>query len=73
MSILFLPAKRGGLALPSLVREHKKLQASKMVQLLMSHDPGVRKAPGGEEVAEDEIQASSLCGLHPGAGPSPES
>ena len=43
-SILFLPAKRGGLALPSLVTEHKKLQASKMVQLLMSHDPGVRKA-----------------------------
>ena len=42
-SILFLPAKRGGLALPSLVRQHKKLQASKMVQLITSHDPGVRK------------------------------
>ena len=42
-SILFLPAKRGGLALPSLAREHKKLQASKMVQLITSHDPGVRK------------------------------
>ena len=42
-SILFLPAKRGGLALPSLVREHKKLQASKIVQLITSHDPGVRK------------------------------
>ena len=42
-SILFLPAKRGGLALPSLVKQHKKLQASKMVQLIMSHDPGVRK------------------------------
>ena len=42
-SILFLPAKRGGLALPSLVREHKKLQASKMVQQITSHDPGVRK------------------------------
>ena len=42
-SILFLPAKRGGLALPSLVKQHKKLQASKMVQLITSHDPGVRK------------------------------
>ena len=42
-SIPFLPAKRGGLALPSLVREHKKLQASKMVQLFTSYDPGVRK------------------------------
>ena len=42
-SILFLPAKRGGLALPSLVRQHKKLQASKMVQLITFHDPGVRK------------------------------
>ena len=29
--------------MPSLVREHKKLQASKMVQVIMSHDPGVRK------------------------------
>ena len=42
-SILFLPVKKGGLALPNLVFEHKKLQASKMVQLRMSHDPGVRK------------------------------
>ena len=42
-SILFLPVKRGGLALPSLVRDYKKLQASKMVQLITSHDPGVRK------------------------------
>ena len=42
-TILSLPFKRGGLALPSLVREHKKLQASKMVQLITSQDPGVRK------------------------------
>ena len=42
-SILFLPVKKGGLALPNLVFEHKKLQASKMVQLRMSHDAGVRK------------------------------
>ena len=42
-SILFLPVKKGGLALPNLVFEYKKLQASKMVQLRMSHDPGVRK------------------------------
>ena len=40
-SILFLP---GGLAIPSLVSLHKKLQVTKMVQLLTSRDPGVRKA-----------------------------
>ena len=43
-SILFLPAKKGGLALPSLVGLYKRLQATKMVQLLSSHDAGVRKA-----------------------------
>ena len=43
-SILFLPAKKGGLALPSLVGLYKRLQATKMVQLLTSHDAGVRKA-----------------------------
>ena len=32
-SILFLPAKRGGLALPSLVDLYKKMQATRMVQL----------------------------------------
>ena len=43
-SILFLPAKRGGLALPSLVDLYKKMQATRMVQLLSSNDPGVRMA-----------------------------
>ena len=43
-SILFLPSKRGGLALPSLVSFHRKLQASRMAQLFMSSDLGVRKA-----------------------------
>jgi hypothetical protein len=43
-SILFLPAKRGGLALPSLVSLYKTVQATRMVQLLTSLDPGVRKA-----------------------------
>ena len=42
-SILFLPAKKGGLALPSLVSLHKRMQALKMVQLFTSRDPGVRK------------------------------
>ena len=41
-SILFLPAKRGGLALPSLVDLYKKMQATRMVELLSSNDPGVR-------------------------------
>ena len=32
-----------GLAWPSLTGVHKKLQASRMVQLVLSHDPGIRK------------------------------
>ena len=44
ISILFLPAKRGGLALPSLVDLYKKMQATRMVQLVTSSDPGVRQA-----------------------------
>ena len=42
-SILFLPMKRGGLALPSLVSLYKRLQATRMLQLLTSSDSGVRK------------------------------
>ena len=73
-SILFLPAKRGGLALPSLVREHKKLQASKMVQLFTSHDPGVRKVADLrlEEETEIEVQACSSCRLHQDTRPPTE-
>ena len=43
-SILFLPAKKSGLALPSLISQYKKLQATKMVQLFTSRDQGVREA-----------------------------
>ena len=43
-AILFLPSKKGGLALPSLVGFHKRLQASRMTQLTLSRDAGVRKA-----------------------------
>ena len=43
-SIPFLPVKRGGLALPSLVGLYKKQQAIRMVQHFRSNDPGVRKA-----------------------------
>ena len=43
-SILFLSAKRGGLAIPSLVDLHKKMHATRMVQLVTSSDPVVRKA-----------------------------
>lgn len=42
-SILYLPAKRGGLALPSLVSLYKKSQAIRMAQLITSRDPGVRR------------------------------
>ena len=43
-SILFLPAKKSGLALPSLISQYKKLQPTKMVQLFTSRDQGVREA-----------------------------
>ena len=43
-SILFLPAKRGGLALPSLTTIHKKQQSSHMAQFLTSQDPGLLRA-----------------------------
>ena len=43
-SILYLPVKRGGLALPCLVNLYKKLQSSRIAQLFTSRGPGVRKA-----------------------------
>ena len=46
-SILFLPAKKGGLAIPSLVSLHKKLPTSR--------DPGVRKA-ANLRLAEEEAR-----------------
>ena len=54
-SILFLPAKRGGLALPSLVSLYKRMQATRMVQLLTSLDPGVRKA-GDLQLVEERAR-----------------
>ena len=42
-SILYLSAKRGGLALPSLESLHRKSQATRMVQLVILRDPGVRR------------------------------
>ena len=59
-SILFLPAKKGGLALPSLVRLYKRLQATTMVQLLSSHDAGVRKAADLRLVEEKEKEKKRL-------------
>ena len=55
-AILFLPTKKGGLALPSLVMLYKKLQATRMVQLFRSHDPGVRKAADFRLAEERERQ-----------------
>ena len=42
-SILYLPVRKGGLGLPSLTSVYKKQQASRQVQLSMSHDRGVRQ------------------------------
>ena len=54
-TVLFLPEKRGGLALPSLVSLHKKMQGTRMIQLLTSHDPGVRQA-GDLQLAEERAR-----------------
>ena len=63
-SILFRPAKRGGLALPSLVTLYKRMQATRMVQLFTSECEEGSGAPSGgrEEEAEGEIPASTVCG-----------
>ena len=44
ISVLFLPVKRGGLTIPSLVGLYKRQQVSRMAQLFRSTDSGVRKA-----------------------------
>ena len=54
-TVLFLPEKRGGLALPSLVSLHKKMQGTRMIELLTSHDPGVRQA-GDLQLAEERAR-----------------
>ena len=41
-ALLFLPTKKGGLGLPSVISIYKKQQASKMVQLFTSQDVSVR-------------------------------
>ena len=58
--IHFLPVKRGGLALPSLVSLYKKQQAVRMVQLFSSSDPGVRKAADLLLVEERKRQRKSF-------------
>ena len=55
-AIMYLPVKRGGLALPSLVGLYKKLQVARMAQLFTSTDPGVRKAAHLCLLAEREKQ-----------------
>ena len=42
-AILFLPAKKGGLALPSLVSLYKKLKSSLMAQFFSSSNPNIRQ------------------------------
>ena len=51
-SILFLPGKKGGLALPSLLSLHRKMQVTRFVQLCTSSDPGVRKS--AQQCLEEE-------------------
>ena len=55
-SILFLPVKQSGLAIPSLVGLYKRQQAACMVQLFTSSDPGVRKAADFHLVEERKSQ-----------------
>ena len=58
--IHFLPVKRGGLALPSLVSLYKKQQAVRMVQLFSSSNPGVHKAADLLLVEERKRQRKSF-------------
>ena len=65
ISILFLPVKKSGLVLPTLVGLYKKQQATRMVQLFRSKAPGVRKAADlrlieEERETKDEVQTCSL-------------
>ena len=55
-SILFLPVKQGGLAIPSLVGLYKGQQAA---QLFTLSDPGVRKAADLHLVEERKSQRES--------------
>ncbi len=48
--ILFLPAKKGGLGLPSITNLYRKQHLSKQTQLLTSHDTSVR------HIAEQHLQ-----------------
>ena len=59
-AILFLPEKRGGLALPSLVYLHKKQKSSRMAQLFSSSDAGVRQAAISTYVKRKETIGSCL-------------
>ena len=59
-SILFLPVKQGGLAIPSLVGLYKRQQAACMVQLFTSSDLGVRKAADLHLVDERKSQRAKF-------------
>ena len=61
-NILFLPTNRGGLALPSLVSLYKKAQSIRMVQLLTSRDPGVRRVA---EIHLEEERRGQRCRFRP--------
>ena len=52
-ALLFLPVRRGGLGLPSLVTLYKKQQVSRYTQLLSSRDSSVR------EVAQHQLHIES--------------
>lgn len=54
-AILFLSVKRGGLGIPSLVGLYRRMQATRMVQLLTSRDPGVRRV-GDLRLAEESVR-----------------
>ena len=55
-SIFYLPAKKGSLALPTLMGLCKKLQTTKTVQLFMSRDRGVKKAAALRLIEEEGRQ-----------------
>ena len=62
-SILFLPTRSGGLALPSLVSLYRKAQSTRMVQLMTSRDAGVRRVA---ELHLEEEKRSKRSKFHPG-------
>ena len=60
ISVLSLPVKRGGFAIPSLVGLYKRQQVCRMVQLFRFTDPGVRKAADLRLLEERKRQRSNF-------------